>query len=62
VNELNTRGGRLVSLKTGSDIMRMMMRKEDGGNREYRFREASAIILRENERLELIRNTKFPVI
>jgi hypothetical protein len=32
VNELNTRGGRLASLKTGSNIMRMMMRKEDAGN------------------------------
>jgi len=60
VNELNTRGGRLASLKTGSNIMRMMMRKEDAGNEVPLPR--SFIILREKERFELIRSTKFPMI
>jgi len=40
--------------------MRMMMRKEDAGNEVPLPR--SFIILREKERFELIRSTKFPMI
>jgi len=55
VNELNTPGGRLASLKTGSNIMRMMMRKEDGGNgvplpRSFRYYSPREGIVRANKK------------